>query len=83
MATRQKKRKPTIKPKPGSFAAVVEAVDRLSIEEQEELTRIVRRRLAAQGRLRVLQDVREAEAEFAAGGCPVATVREIMEKILK
>ena len=50
-----------------AFDEVVEAVDRLSQEEQFDLLHLIHRRLAEQGRKRVVADVQEARAEFAAG----------------
>lgn len=82
MATRQAKRKSSAKKKATSFADALEVVDQLSFEEQEELTRIVRLRLAERGRQRVIRDVKQAEAEYAAGKAKVATVQEIMAEIL-
>jgi hypothetical protein len=60
------------------FADVVDAADRLSTEEQEELLEILRRRLAERRRAELVRDVEEARAEFAAGQARVASVTEIM-----
>ena len=67
---------------PLSFGEVLEAVDRLTPEEQRELAEIVQRRLAERGRKRLAEDVREARQEFAAGGCKPATTQELMGEIL-
>jgi hypothetical protein len=64
------------------FNEVVEAVDQLSIEEQEAVAGILRRRLAEAGRKRVAAEIREAEREFTDGGCRPVTPDELMDEIL-
>jgi hypothetical protein len=51
------------------FADVLDAVDRLSTEEQETLLEIVQRRMAERRRTRLAAEVKEARAEFARGDC--------------
>lgn len=63
------------------FGEVLEAVDKLSPDEQETLLLIVRRRLAEQGRKRLAQDIREAREEFAQGRCDPTTVEDLMKEI--
>ena len=65
-----------------SFADVLEAVDRLSDEEQEALVEIVRRRTVALGRKRVAVEAGEAQREFAEGDCRPTTPDELMDEIL-
>ena len=67
---------------PLPFGEVLEAVDRLSPEEQETLMEIVHRRLAEQNRKRLVAEVQEARAEFAEGRCRPATADEIMAEIV-
>ncbi len=62
------------------FSDVVDAADRLSTEEQEELLEILRRRLAERRRAQLVREVQEARAEFAAGQASVASVDEIMDE---
>lgn len=64
------------------FADVLEAAERLTAEEQEDLAAIIGRRLAERGRQRVVRDVAEGRQEFAAGGCRPVTVAELMDEIL-
>jgi hypothetical protein len=64
-----------------AFGEVLEAVGKLSPDEQETLLVIVRRRLAEQGRKRLAQDVREAKEEFAQGRCEPVTVEDLMNEI--
>lgn len=65
-----------------SFAEVLEAVDKLSGEDQEALVEIVRRRTAELGRKRVAAEASEAQHEFAEGHCRPATPGELMGEIL-
>jgi hypothetical protein len=65
-----------------SFGDVLEAVDTLSLEEQETLLDIVQHRLAEQGRMRLAQDVREAREEFDKDRCEPATAEDLMKEIL-
>jgi hypothetical protein len=64
------------------FGEVLEAVDRLTREEQEDLVAILQRRLVEQGRRRLVEDVREAREEFNSKGCRPATPDELMDEIL-
>jgi hypothetical protein len=62
------------------FSDVVDAADRLSTEEQEELLKILRRRLAGRRRASLVREVREAREEFATGQARPAPVEEIMDE---
>jgi hypothetical protein len=64
-----------------TFDEVLDAVEDLPIDQQSELVEVLRRRLAEKGRQRVVQDVREGRAEFAAGGSKAATVEGLMREI--
>ena len=50
------------------FGEVLEAIDQLSLDEQETLLDIVQRRLAERGRKRLAAEIQEARQEFASGG---------------
>jgi hypothetical protein len=63
------------------FSEILEALDRLTLDEQEALVGIVQRRLAEQGRRRVVADVQESRREFAVGACRPATTDELMGEI--
>ncbi len=65
------------------FGEVLEAADRLSRDEQEELIAILNRRLAQAARQRLAAEVAEARREFAEGRCSPATPDELMREILK
>ena len=64
------------------FADALEVVDRLSTEEQEALIAIVRRRVAEQGRNRVVAEAMEALREYEAGRCQTTSVDDLMNEIL-
>ncbi|MGE0827048.1 MAG: hypothetical protein AB7G75_25650 [Candidatus Binatia bacterium] len=64
------------------FGEVLEAIDQLSLDEQETLLDIVQRRVAERGRKLLAAEIQEARREFAAGGCHPATADELMEEIL-
>ena len=64
------------------FGQLLEAADNLSVEEQESLIDILRRRLAERRREEIAADVREAREAFNAGECRPATPDEIFEEIV-
>ena len=62
------------------FSDVADAADRLTIEEQEELVELLRRRLAERRRVELVREAQEARAEVATGKARVASVDEIMDE---
>jgi pyruvate/2-oxoglutarate dehydrogenase complex dihydrolipoamide dehydrogenase (E3) component len=66
-----------------SFNEVVEAADRLTPDEQQELVDILRRRLAQEGRRRIASDIEASRREYAAGNCKVSSPADLMREILK
>jgi hypothetical protein len=64
-----------------AFDEVLEAVDRLSVDEQVELVHLVRRRLVERERERVVADVREARADRAAGRAQLLDLDEITKDL--
>ena len=64
-----------------AFDEALTAVEHLPVEQQADLVELVRRRLAERGRQQVVEDVREARAEHAAGKSRVLPVDEIMREI--
>jgi hypothetical protein len=65
-----------------TFGDVLEAIDRLTMDDQEEIAKIIKSRLASRRREQLVEDVLEAEREYAEGRCKVATADEIMLEIL-
>lgn len=64
-----------------SYATTLEAADRLSLEEQEELAATLRRRIAEKRRAELLAAVKDARAENARGACKPAGVASIMRQV--
>jgi len=64
------------------FGEVLEAADKLSLEEQESLIDILHRRMIERRRAEIAKDIEEARQEFREGGCQPATPNDIMEEIL-
>ncbi len=65
-----------------SFGEVLEALDKLSLEEQETLIDILHRRMIERRRTELAEDIRHARKEFQEGRCQPATPSEIMKEIL-
>ena len=66
---------------PPAFSDVLDAADKLSADEQQELIAILNRRLAEAGRRRVIDDVRKARAEFTAGQCRPTKAKDLLDEI--
>lgn len=64
-----------------TYATTLDAADRLSLEEQEELAATLQRRIAERRRAELVAAVKEARAEFAKGRCKPAGVGAIMQRI--
>ena len=65
-----------------TFGDVLETVDRLPLEEQEELIEILRRRVIERRREELAKEIQEARKEFRAGQTRPATPDELMSEIL-
>jgi hypothetical protein len=64
------------------FADVVDAVDRLTSDEQRTLVAIVQRRLSAERRKQIVADVTSAREECQVGKCSPASTEDVMREIL-
>jgi len=71
----------TAKP-PARFHVVVEAVEGLSVEEQETLVAVLNRRLADRRRAELAEDVREGQREFRRGALRPTMPDKIIKEIL-
>ena len=67
---------------PISFADILEAAEQLSLEDREDLIRILQNRLTEQKRADIITDVKEAQQEFTQGRCQPVTPEELMKEIL-
>ncbi|OGU11082.1 MAG: hypothetical protein A2X61_00080 [Ignavibacteria bacterium GWB2_35_12] len=65
-----------------TFADVLETIDNFPIEEQEELSIILQKRLTEYKREQLIKTVREAQEEYKRGESKPASVDEIMKEIL-
>lgn len=65
-----------------AFGDILDAATELTIDEQETLIDVLRRRIAEHRRTAIVRDVREAREEFEAGRCRSATPDEILDEIL-
>jgi hypothetical protein len=65
-----------------AFGEVLEAADRLSLEEQETLADILKRRIIERRRQEIVAEVQSAHEEYEAGSCKIVTSDELMEEIL-
>ena len=66
-----------------TFDDVLDTITAMPADDQEDLVRIVQRRLSDQRRAKLVADVLQAHAEFARGEARIATVEEIMREITK
>jgi hypothetical protein len=69
-------------PNTTTFAEALEAVERLTLPEQEELVDILHRRMIEQRRAELVKDVQDAEREFQAGECRPASPIELIREVL-
>ena len=65
-----------------TFGEVLEAADRLSLEEQETLADILKRRIVERRRQEIAAGVQSAREEYEAGSCEPVTPDELMAEIL-
>ena len=64
-----------------TFGDILDAADALPLEDQQELARLLSRRIAAASRQRLVDAVQASRAEFADGLAVEKTVDEIMAEI--
>ena len=64
------------------FGEVLEAIETLSLEDQETLKEILHRRLIERRREELVQDVQQAQQEFQAGQCRPVTPEDLMKEIV-
>ena len=64
------------------FGEVLEAVDRLSFDEQQVLLDVISHRMVELSRKRMVLEIQEARREFAENLCRPATTQQIMDEIV-
>ncbi|HUS39594.1 MAG TPA: hypothetical protein VMX74_09090 [Pirellulales bacterium] len=64
-----------------NFSEIVDAADNLSVDEQESLIGILRRRIAERNRRRLMREVTDARAEHKSGQSRPGAGADIMDEI--
>ncbi|MBI5325797.1 MAG: hypothetical protein HZB41_11100 [Ignavibacteriae bacterium] len=64
-----------------TFSEVLETIDSFPIEEQQELSNIIQKRIIEYRREQLIKTVREAQEEYKRGEAKPATTDEIMREI--
>ena len=64
------------------FDKVLEAAGNLTLDEQEALVEIVKRRVAQQHRVQLAREIRSARREFQSGRSRAVSPDELMREIL-
>ena len=65
-----------------AFVELLDAADRLSLDEQETLVEILQRRMAEHRREELAKEIQDAEQEYQAGRCRPVTPEELMGEVL-
>ena len=65
-----------------TFSDVVDAADDLSVDEQEALVELLRRRIAKRNRDALVRDIADARAEFQTGQARASSGSDIMDEVL-
>jgi hypothetical protein len=64
------------------FVDLLDAADRLSLDEQETLVEILQRRMVDHRREELAKEIQDAEREYQAGRCRPVTPEELMGEVL-
>ncbi len=70
-------------PQKVTFGSVFNDTEQLTLDDQEALIEVLRRRTAELRRQQIVDDVHDAEAEFSRGECKRTTVADLMAEILQ
>jgi hypothetical protein len=65
----------------GAFQEALEVVESLPDYQQEDLIEIIRKRRLERRREALLEDIKEAQAEYERGECRTGTVEDLMREI--
>lgn len=65
-----------------TFEEVLEAADRLSLEEQEAVMDIIRKRVIDERRKEIVDHVHEARKEYQEGRCRETSPDQVLKEIL-
>lgn len=64
------------------FGELLEAADKLSLDEQEALMEILNKRVIEHRREELVKDIQNAQKEFKEGSCKPAAPSELMTEIV-
>ena len=65
----------------GTFQQALEVVESLPEYQQEDLIEIIRKRRLERRRESLVENIKEAQAEYARGECKTGTVEDLMREI--
>jgi hypothetical protein len=65
------------------FDDVVDAAGSLTIEEQEALIEILRRRIIEKNRRQIAKDIKDSQREFSEGKCQIVTPGQCIDEIMR
>ena len=65
-----------------AFVELLDAADRLSLDEQETFVEILQRRMAEHRRAELAKEIQDAEQEYQSGRCRPVTPEELMGEVL-
>lgn len=65
----------------GTFQEALEIVESLSDHQQDNLIDIIRKRRIERRREALLENIKEAQAEYARGECRTGTVEDLMASL--
>ena len=65
-----------------NFTEILDAIDKLNLDEQESLMEIICHRIIDKRRQQILADIEEAHRDYRAGRILPASADEIMDDIL-
>ena len=64
------------------FGEVLEAADKLSLEEQEAIVNILHKRMIEYRRSELAKEIHEAQQEYQSGRCQPSTPDKIIKEII-
>lgn len=64
------------------FVELLDAADRLSLDQQATLVEILQRRMADHRREELAKEIQDAQQEYQTGGCRPVTPEELMGEVL-
>lgn len=66
-----------------TYGEILEAADKLPLEDQESLVEVLQHRLIERRRAEIVKAVEESRRDFEAGKCRTGTAADLMREILQ